>query len=361
MPANPRILHRVAIVGASSLLGKELKQVLEDRHFPASDIILLDTTVMAGTLTEAGGEPTFVRALAEDSFDGVRVAFFAGRVADAEQNWAAAQRAGATVVDLTGALAATGTAMARIPALDAVLPPLPSPSTSSTSALSKANAGGGGAPAADVKAYTSPSAAVIIACTMAAGLEAFRAQRVAILMFPPVSERDEAGIEELENQTARLLSFRQIAQPVFGAQVAFNLMTSYGEGSKSSLEDTREAIARDVARYIAGRGRAPALQLVQAPVFYGYAFSVYADLGASPPPEAFAATFAKLGVKVNEAGEAAPTNISVAGESEIQMASARTDPNVTGAIWLWGAADNLRVAATNAVRIAEELVAKPVA
>ena len=362
MPANPRTLHRVAITGASSLLGKELKQALEDRHFPASDIILLDTTVMAGTLTEAGGEPTFVRALAEDSFDGVRVAFFAGRVADAEQNWAAAQRAGATVIDLTGALAATGAATARIPALDAVLPPLDFPSTStSPAAAQSANAGAGGAPAANLKVYSSPSAAVIIACTIAAGLEAFRPQRTAILMFPPVSERDEAGIEELENQTASLLSFRQIAQPVFDAQVAFNLMTSYGAGSKPSLEETREAIARGVASYLAGRGHTPAIQLVQAPVFYGYAFSVYADVSASASPEAFASTFGKLGVKVTAADEAAPTNISVAGESEIQLASVRSDPNVAGAIWLWGAADNLRVAATNAVRIAEELVAKPVA
>jgi aspartate-semialdehyde dehydrogenase len=353
MPTNRGILHRVAIVGASSLLGKELKQVLEDRHFPTSDIILLDTTVMAGTLTEAGGEPTFVRALAEDSFDGVRVAFFAGRVADTEQNWAAAQRAGATVIDLTGALAATGAASARIPALDAVLLPLTSPES--------ANAGAGGALAADLRAYSSPSAAVIIACTMAAGLEAFRPQRAAVLMFPPVSDRDEAGIEELENQTASLLSFRQIVQPVFDAQVAFNLMIGYGAGSKPSLEETRAAIARDVARYLAGRGQTPAIQLVQAPVFYGYAFSVYADVGASASPEAFAATFAKLGVKVNAADAAAPTNISIAGESEIQLSSVRSDPNVAGAIWLWGAADNLRVAATNAVRIAEELVAKPAA
>ncbi|HTX16793.1 MAG TPA: hypothetical protein VMD77_15940, partial [Candidatus Baltobacteraceae bacterium] len=77
MPSGHGILHRVAIVGASSLLGKELKQVLEDRNFPASDIILLDESVMAGTLTEAAGEPTFIRALEEDSFEGARFVFFA--------------------------------------------------------------------------------------------------------------------------------------------------------------------------------------------------------------------------------------------------------------------------------------------
>jgi len=88
MPAGPERanLNRVAVVGASSLRGKELKLVLEDRNFPASEIILLDESVMAGTLTEAGGEPTFIRELAEDSFDGVRFAFFAGTAFDTERN-----------------------------------------------------------------------------------------------------------------------------------------------------------------------------------------------------------------------------------------------------------------------------------
>src|ERR1700683_4844177 len=102
MPPGPENANRVAIVGASSLLGKELKQVLEDRNFPTSEITLLDESILAGTLTEAAGEPTFIRALDQDSFDGIRFAFFAGTVSDAERNWLAAQRAGATVIDLTG-------------------------------------------------------------------------------------------------------------------------------------------------------------------------------------------------------------------------------------------------------------------
>ena len=49
MPATSGSHPRVAIVGASSLLGKELKQVLEDRNFPVSEIVLLDESVVAGT------------------------------------------------------------------------------------------------------------------------------------------------------------------------------------------------------------------------------------------------------------------------------------------------------------------------
>ena len=108
MPAGPANFHRIAIVGASTLRGKELKLVLEERNFPASESVLLDTSVMAGTLTEAAGEPTFIRALDEDSFDDVRFAFFAGSVAETEAELGRGAARGATVIDLTGVLAGRG-------------------------------------------------------------------------------------------------------------------------------------------------------------------------------------------------------------------------------------------------------------
>jgi aspartate-semialdehyde dehydrogenase len=345
MASKSERLDSVAIVGASSLLGKELKQVLEDRHFPAVDIHLLDASVMAGTLTEAGGEPTFIRTIEEDSFEGVRFAFFAGSAADTEQNWRAAQRAGATVIDLTGCVSAS-LAVSSIPSLISVLPPSQESGTG----------------AARPFAITSPPAPVIIACTLAAGLAKFRPQRTIALLFPPVSARDQAGIEELESQTANLLSLREIGRGVFDAQVAFNLLAHYGEASKPQLAEIRAGIARDVTAYLAGRVPVPAIQLLQAPVFYGYAFAAYADLGTTTSielPESIAQSFAGLGAKVSSNDDPPPDNVSVAGESELQLGRISVDPNIPGGVWLWGVADHLRLAATNAVRIAEELIATP--
>ncbi len=341
MPGS-RSLSRVAIVGASSLRGKELKQVLEDRNFPASDVVLFDASVMAGTLTEAVGEPTFIRALETDSFEGVRCAFFAGSSVDAEQNWPVAQRAGATVIDMTGAVATSGQATTWIPSLASSIPPRPGAHENASLA----------------EPYYSPPSPVIIASTLAAGLRQFGPQRTVLMLFPPVSEREEAGIEELESQTTNLLSFRPIAHPVFDTQVAFNLLSAYGDESKPRLADVRSAIIRDVSHYLAGRAPVPAIQLVQAPVFYGYAFAAFAEFASPHPPEQLEAAFSNLGVKVAGPGDA-PTNISVAGESDIQLARIEPDPSLPAGVWLWGVADNLRLAATNAVRIAEELIAKP--
>jgi hypothetical protein len=68
-----------------------------------------------------------------------------------------------------------------------------------------------------------------------------------------------------------LLSFKPIEQSVFDAQVAFNLLAGYGQECKPALKDLRAAISRDAASYLGGRAPVPAIQLVQAPVFYGYA------------------------------------------------------------------------------------------
>jgi aspartate-semialdehyde dehydrogenase len=346
MPSGRSKSYRVAIVGASSLRGKELKQVLEDRHFPASDFVLLDESVLAGTLTEAAGEPTFFRALDKESFEGARFAFFAGTAQDAEQNWLVAEQSGATVIDLTGALAASGHATDAggwIPSLDAVLP------------VSSGPRGNGASRRA---AYSAPSTPVIVACTLSAGLKTFQPRRFSVLFFPPVSERDQAGVEELESQTAGLLSFHEIAKPVFDAQVGFNLLAGYGSEAKPRLTDVRGAIARNIAAYLANRAPVPVIQLVQAPVFYGYAFAAYADFASAVPPEQLHAAFANLGVKIAAPDDAPPSNVSVAGEGEIHMARIEPDPNVASGAWIWGVADNLHVAATNAVRIAEELLAK---
>jgi aspartate-semialdehyde dehydrogenase len=207
--------------------------------------------------------------------------------------------------------------------------------------------------------YSSPGSGVIIGCTVAAALAKFSPLRTVAMLFPPVSERDQLAVDELESQTTNLLSFRPIAQGIFDAQVAFNLLAGYGEESKPTFQEVRNSIARDVAHYAGERAHAPAIQLVQAPVFYGYAFAAFADFAAPPSTEQLELAFANVGVKVAAAGDPPPTNISVAGENEIHLARIEADQNVSNGIWIWGVADNLRLSAVNAVRIAEELIASP--
>jgi aspartate-semialdehyde dehydrogenase len=339
MPAEVQAC-RVAIAGASSLRGKELKRLLEDGSFPAVEIRLLDEDLVVGTLTEAGGEPVVIQPVDEGSFEGVRFAFFAGAPSFAARHWEAAERAGATVIDLSGGLAETPGAQRWVPALDPLLPP-PAPTS--------LQSGGG--------LFLSPTAPAIVACSLAAALGRFLVARLALVFLQPVSERGQAGVQELESQTVKLLSFQPIAQEVFDAQVAFNLLDRYGESSEERLSDARSSIARDVRAYLAGRAPVPAIQLIQAPVFYAYAFTAYAELGLPPDPAELRRALETAGMRLAGSDEPAPSNVSVVGEQRPVLGQMRVDPNLERGYWFWGAADNLRIAAANAVSIAEKLLA----
>src|ERR1043166_3549408 len=98
--------RRIVIAGASSLLGAELKSLLEESRFAASDFRLVDEPIAAGILTEAGGEPAVIQPVEEDSFAKAWIIFFAGSTAFTKTNLPLAQRSGARIIDLSGELAA---------------------------------------------------------------------------------------------------------------------------------------------------------------------------------------------------------------------------------------------------------------
>jgi len=336
MPSS-RNSRRIVIVGATTLRGKELADLLKER-IPTADLKLLDEEIAAGMLTEAAGEPAIIRSVDPESFEGARIVFFAGKPEFAAKHADDALRNSPVVVDLSGGLRDRADIRQWIPSLDTVLP---APAVAGRKAS---------------KAYYSPSAPVIISCALAAGLMQWSPVGVSIVFLQPVSERGQEGIEELERQTVSLLSFQPIGQTVFDAQVAFNVMDRYGEASAERLGATRESIARDVASYLASRAAVPAVQLLQAPVFHSHGFSAFAELKASPDPSEVEAGLTVAGFKFPDGDKSAPSLISAAGEAKPLLGHVERDPNRRGGYWFWGAADNLRVTAENAVAIADRVL-----
>jgi aspartate-semialdehyde dehydrogenase len=339
MPLDNESL-RVAIAGAASLRGKDLKQWLEEGGFPAGDIRLIDEGLAAGALTEVGGEPRVVQPVDESSFECVQFVFFASSAEFAARHGPSAVRAGATVIDMTGGHWAGPRAQAWIPRLD---PVLAAPATADRDAASG-------------RIWISPSAPAIVACSLAAGLAEFSLVRLVIFFLQPVSERGPAGITELEGQTINLLSFQPIPQEVFDTQVAFNLVGRWGASSDERLLDARMAMVREVKNYLADRIITPAIMLVQAPVFYAHAFAAYAEFREPGEPEAFVERLKAVGFRVILGDEPGPSNLAVAGEGEPIIGPPERDDSVAGGYWFWGAADNFRLASVNAARIAERLL-----
>src|SRR5689334_17248314 len=75
-------LHRlrkspnIAIVGSTSLLGKELQEMLETRGFPVGRLVLLETEEYAGLLQEFAGEIQITQVISPDAFNDIDIAFF---------------------------------------------------------------------------------------------------------------------------------------------------------------------------------------------------------------------------------------------------------------------------------------------
>jgi aspartate-semialdehyde dehydrogenase len=334
MPALERESNRIVIAGASSLLGAELRSLLEEGRFAGWDFRLVDEKIVAGTLTEAGGEPAVIQPVEDGSFERARFVFSTGSGEFARRNAAGAARGGATVIDLSGGIAAETKTVAWFPKLDALL-----------GREFKKNAG----------MYAIPSAAGTAASALALALSKVGSRKLGMVFFEPVSEAGRAGIEELESQTGQLLSFQGVGQPVFDTQVAFNMLDHFGPGSAQKLDAIRERVRVETKACLGKKAAVPAIQVVHAPVFYGMAFAAWAEMESGASAEMISGACENAGFAMTTDGEAGPSNVSAAGEKSIQLAKPEGDASQPGTWWFWGAADNIRLPAANAVKLAEML------
>ena len=328
-----RILQ-AAVVGASTLLGKELVQEISESAAAGWDMRLLDESDEAeGQLTAAGDEALVIHKVGDTSFEGMDVLFFAGKKAETAKYAAAAMRSGAAIVDLTGELAGRQGFVVRSPWLEqAVRPDLMT-----------------------VGVVAPHPAALMLAVVVSRLERRFGVATVAATLLEPASEAGSAGVDELHQQTVGLLSFQEVPKRVYGTQVAFNVQSSLGDEVAMPLADTRDRIRRDAAMLLGpGFGGAVSLNLLQAPVFHGYVASAYVQLRKAAGTEEVRS--ALEGGLVTAGAETAPSN-QAATESGELIVRLEADKDPGEAYWLVMAADNLRLASRNAVAAALELVA----
>jgi aspartate-semialdehyde dehydrogenase len=328
--------QRIVIAGASSLLGGELKTLMEESRFAGWDLRLVDEENVAGTLTEAGGEAAVIQRVEEDTFRGAKYAFLAGSSAFGKICLGPAREAGATIIDFTHATLSDPDATPWFPKIEALT---------------------GKSVAKNAKTFSVFSAGGTAAASLALVLQKFGLQRLVAVMFRSVSETGRPGIEELETQTSQLLSFQSIGSQVFGTQTAFNLLPRFAAESKQDLAREGLEIRAEVSAAVGDvdEDAKISLNLIHAPVFYGLTFSVCADLGEGVDSAKLIAACKEAGWVIVGDAEAGPSNVSVAGESQLFMSEPRADLSRAGAWWFWGAADNLRMPAASGIKLADWL------
>ena len=331
-------LFRVAIVGAATLKGKELKEVLEERNFPAMDIKLLDDDESLGQLERVQDEVSFVQPVTAEQLEQVDFTFFACDESFTHTHWKLARDAGSAIVDLSYSLELDMNAPVRAPWIEKELGQQTQLRLESTAI-----------------AVAHPAAVVLALLTLRAQ-KAGKVHSIAATVMQPVSEQGRRGMDELHEQTVNLLSFQQMPTDVFDSQVAFNMIGRYGQGSSRTLESIERRIGSHLRLLLENHAPVPSLMLLQAPVFHAHTFSIYIELEKNTSLGDFVQAIAGEHVEIARAADDAPSNVNVAGKDEVLVAI-RRDASHENGFWLWAAVDNLRLAAITAVECAMALAA----
>lgn len=330
---NPERLKKapnISIVGSTSPLGKELRELIEGPEFPVGKLSLLETEEYAGLLQEFAGEIRITQIISPASFEDTDIAFFAC----SPEIIKAYAATGAAFPDLTIDLTQTG----RDGSLFL----------------------GGVSDASRLKTtgyYVNPHpAAIALGRVLARIQNGFQIEAASVTIMEPASERGSSGIDELQEQTVALLNFQPVEHRTFPGQLAFNLL------SESRTLGQVENLVRSQLGTLLGQ-RMPTLGVaaVQVPVFHSHAFSVFLQLKESVSVEHLreALQVGGSGVIVHSDEGLTPSPVTVVGSDAVHVARIAADPVRPGSFFLWLIADNLRVAASNALQIAESLMFAP--
>ena len=328
--------YRVAIVGAASLMGKEIAEVLRDRNFPAVDIRLLDDDESLGQLEAVGDEMTFIQSLRPEQFERVDFTFFAADPRATRAKWTIARDLGNTIVDLTDALEGESGATIRSPWIERQTSQPVTPQLQ---------------PGPVVVAHPAATALALLALR---ARKFSKVERLIATVLEPASEYGQKGMDELHEQTVNLLAFQNLPRKIFDVQVAFNLVARYGSESNHSLDAVSQRISRHY-RQLAPEAVEPSLVAIQAPVFHGHAFSIYMEMDKPVFAKEFSQALAGDHVVITSPDDT-PNNVSAAGQGDILVALT-PDANRKNGVWLWATIDNLRVSALSAVECAETMTA----
>jgi aspartate-semialdehyde dehydrogenase len=346
--------YRVAVVGASSLLGNELQNVLKESHFPFSRLVtfsdeedelelpILDlgeeskTTPLDENLTAAELDFAFIAARPRQMPSFLYSAPASGQ-----------GRPACFIIDLSTVAPGEEGAepqvllprkVVTIPFLDSCFPP--------------ADKQEGG----EHRVYVSAHPATIVISSLLLRLAArFPLMSAVAHIFASASEIGSYGIEELQKQTVNLLSFQKIPRKVFGAQLAFNLLSRPGGTGGSELLALEDHLRKQLREYLQGRVLLPALRLFQVPVFYSLAVSLFIETDQPVAPDKAGEALQGGRVQMRRRSQDSPTPVEVAGSDRILVDSVTADPDRPSGLWIWAVADNLRLAAVNAVEVAERL------
>ncbi len=331
--------YKVAIVGATGAVGREMISVLEEREFPVKELLLLASERSEGEKIRFHGEEVVVRRLTEDSFGDVDIALFSAGGGISRQFVPHAVKAGAVAIDNSSAFRLEPDVPLIVPEVNA----------------------------SDIAGYeergiiANPNCSTIQMIVALGPIHrAAVIERVRVCTYQSVSGAGQKGIEELSNQTRRLFNSQEVVTEAFPHRIAFNVIPHIDDFRPNGYTG-EEMKMIDESRKIMHLPDLPiSATCVRIPVFYGHAEAVTVETGRKlTAAEARDILRGAEGVKVLDTPleNVYPMPLLASGDDATFVGRIREDLSHERGLEMFVVADNVRKgAATNAVQIAERLV-----
>lgn len=332
---------KVAVVGATGNVGREMLQTLAERNFPVDEVYALASSKSVGKEVSFGEEKVLkVQNLADFDFHGVDIALMSAGGGVSEKFAPKIAKAGCVVID-------NSSQWRMDPDVPLVVPEV---NPEAIAGYKKKNI------------IANPNCSTIqMVVPLAALHKAFHIERVVVSTYQSVSGAGKEAMDELFNQTRGIFMNQMPSenQKKFTKQIAFNVIPHIDVFLDDGSTKEEWKMTAETKKILDPKIKVHA-NCARVPVFVGHA--EYVNIETTDEISDTAATEILRetpGVVVVDSRENGgyPTPAEVAGDGEVYVSRIRSDATVDNGLSFWCVADNLRKgAALNAVQIAEVLV-----
>ncbi len=333
--------YKVAIAGATGNVGRELLNILDERNFPADDVVALASARSLGTEVYYGDTAIKVQDMSKFDFKGIDIVLSSPGAKVSAQYSPIAAKAGAVVIDNTSHFR-----------MDPDVPLIvPEVNPQSIKDHTKRNI------------IANPNCSTIqMVVALKPIHEAATIRRVVVSTYQSVSGSGKAAMDELFNQTKGIYMNESPMPNVYPKQIAFNVIPQIDSFLSDGMTKEELKMVEETKKILDAKIEVCA-SCVRVPIFISHAEMINVEMEKElSPAKAKEMWRAFEGVTVidldNEELEYV-TPKEVQGDDDVYVSRIRADKTVTHGLNFWCVADNLRKgAALNAVQIAELLISE---
>ena len=330
---------KIAVVGATGAVGREMLQTLEERSFPIKEIVALASEKSLGKEVSCGEKkPLTVQNLETFDFTSCDIALFSAGSAIAEKFGPKAAQQGAVVIDNSSRWRMES----EIPLI------VPEVNSAALAGYSKRN----------IVANPNCSTAQLVMALKPLH-DVFKINRVVVSTYQSVSGAGSTGMDELFNQTRAVYVNDPIENKEFTKKIAFNCIPHIDMFMDDGFTKEEWKMTAETRKILDPNINVVA-HCVRVPVFIGHAEAVFIETNKPVDEQAARDVLSSFpGVIIvdhrEDGGYVTPEEC--AGEDGVYISRLRRDPTVKNGLVFWCVSDNLRKgAALNAVQIAEALI-----